>query len=521
MAADKYPLGIQTFSKLIEEGYTYIDKTAFLIPLIKKGGFFFLSRPRRFGKSLLLSTLHAYFDGCRQLFRGLALDRADVDWTPTPVLHFDFNAENYMDPEGLYYILHRHLKDFEKQYGILPDEATTSIPGRFATLLKTIYEKTGRKVAILVDEYDKPLLGLEENKGLFEKNQALLKGFFGNLKTMDPYIRFALLTGVARFHKVSIFSDLNNLWDISMTNEFADICGWTEQELTGNFRTGIEALSAKLGETYEGTVGKLRHFYDGYLFSEEGSRLYNPYSVLMALRSQQIEPYWYETGTPTFLAKRVKASGLTLPDLDRYMRSRSELLEVGVGTENPLPLMFQTGYLTIDYYDRSRGRYKLRFPNREVEMGFAQNLYPLYIPGDNRLNSPFGIYYFQDDLFEGKPEDFMKRLETLLKDLPYEMHNEGNYQNIVWLICTLCGTDSLPERHSHQGRADLEVKTPDYIYIFEFKYNQSADAAMAQLRDRDYAGHHALDGRQVYLIAANLSTERPDRGLTAWQIEKL
>ncbi|MDE6523184.1 MAG: ATP-binding protein [Muribaculaceae bacterium] len=512
MATQKYPIGIQTFSKIIEEGFTYVDKTNLIANLLKEGQYIFLSRPRRFGKSLLLSTIHAYFDGRRDLFKGLAIDNMDMDWTPTPVLHFDFNPEDYSQKDGLISLLNRLLCQYEKHYNIT--EIADTLSGRFSLLIRKAVESTGRKVAILVDEYDKPLLGLEENPELFEKNQALLKGFFSNLKSMDQYIRFAMLTGVARFSKVSIFSDLNNLNDISMYEQYQEICGWTEEELSTNFKIGIEELAKKRRETPKETLDELRNYYDGYLFSDEGKRLYNPYSVLKALYSKTIKPYWFESATPTFLVKKIKKSGIDPGALNGESQSYSNLIAVGIGSDNVTALMFQSGYLTIDSYDPRRQRYILRFPNREVEIGFAENLLPLYVPSTKKPDSPFSLHKFQDDLFDGNPEAFMKRLETLVKDLPGEDHRESTYRAITYLLCVLSGTEAQAERHSYKGRSDLEVLTPDFIYVFEFKYNKSVREAIDQIQERDYAGRYALDKRTVYLVRANFDEKKDERQLT-------
>ncbi|MDE5793660.1 MAG: AAA family ATPase [Muribaculaceae bacterium] len=374
----RYPIGMQTFSKIIEEGYVYVDKTQYIKPLLNQGQFIFLSRPRRFGKSLTLSMLQSYFEGRRELFKGLAADRMDLDWTPSPVLRFDFNAEDYSVETGLNSILNRLLKRYEREYGIT--EVADTIAGRFSNLIQWVAETTGRKVVILIDEYDKPMLAVEENKELFEKNQRILKSFYGNLKSMDEYIRFAFITGVARFSKVSIFRDLNNLKDISMSDAYADICGWSEEELTLNFRQGIEALARKRGEDSVATLKALREYYDGYLFTEEGSRLYNPFSVLNALDEMRIDPYWFHTGTPTFLVKRIKALGTFPPDINGKTCSRNDLLSVGLNDRNPLPLMFQTGYLTIRDYRKDLNTYELCFPNREVETGFYEDLLHVYVP---------------------------------------------------------------------------------------------------------------------------------------------
>ena len=506
-----YPIGIQSFQKIIEGGFTYVDKTRFVAQLVKQGQYIFLSRPRRFGKSLLLSTIHAYFDGRRELFKGLAIDSMDVDWTPRPVLHFDFNAEDYSVDGGLHSLLNRLLSEYEAEYGITAMADT--LPGRFSQLIRKAAEYTGRKVAILVDEYDKPLLNLEENPELFEKSQNMLKGFFSNLKSMDEHIEFAILSGVARFSKVSIFSDLNNLNDISMDNAYADICGWTEDELIGNFRKGIEDLAQEREEDFDTTLDELREYYDGYRFSSKGQRIYNPFSILRALKAREILPYWFETGTPTFLAKKIRRSGMDPQSLNGQTQSYSNLIAVGLGTDNITALMFQTGYLTIDSYDSRRQRYVLRFPNREVEIGFAQNLLPLYVPATNRPDSLFSLHNFQDDLYDGDPKAFMQRLETLFKDLPGEDHRESTYRAVTYLLCILSGTEAQAERHSYKGRSDLEVLTTDFVYVFEFKYNKSVEEAMEQIYSRDYAGRYATDSRTVYLIGANFNEKKEIRRL--------
>lgn len=518
MADSVYPIGIQSFSEIIEKGYTYVDKTRLIAQLIKEGKYIFLSRPRRFGKSLLLSTMQAYFEGRRELFKGLAIDSMGMDWTPRPVLHFDLNAEDYSRDDGLELMLDGLLRDYEKIYGRQPEDITIS--QRFRYLIRAAFEQTGRKVAILVDEYDKPLLGIEENPEIFERNQRVLKGFFSNLKSMDAFIEFAMLTGVARFSRVSIFSDLNNLKDISMYDRYQEICGWTEKELESYFKAGIENLAEMRSESFEETICQLRGYYDGYLFSDKGNRLYNPFSVLMALDSRKIQPYWFETGTPTFLAKRVKASGIDPEDINGQSRSYEDLIAAGFGTGNITALMFQTGYLTIASYDFRRNRYTLRFPNKEVEIGFAKFLLPLYAPPTDASEGPFSISKFQDDLYDGDPNAFMKRLQTLVKDLPGEDHKESTYRAITYLLCLLSGTDTMAERHSYKGRSDLEVLTPDYVYIFEFKYNKNVGEAMTQIHSRDYAGRYALDPRTVYLIGANFNEKKKER-ILEYEIEKI
>ena len=514
-----YPIGIQSFPEIVEKGYTYVDKTFFVAKLVKESKYVFLSRPRRFGKSLLLSTIHTYFEGLRELFKGLAIDSMDVDWTPRPVLYLNLNSGRYKQPGGLEKRLTSFLFKYEKLYEIEP-QIEDDVVLRFENLISEVYEKTGKRVVILVDEYDKPLLELDDNPELFEYNQSLLKEFFSNLKSMDDYIEFGMLTGVARFSKVSIFSDLNNLDDISMVNDYADICGWTEKELTDCFDTGIKRLADVRKEEKDSTLKELRDFYDGYLFAPKGSRLYNPFSVLKALKYKDIQPYWFETGTPTFLVNRIKRERIDPESLNGQTQSYSELIAVGLGTTNVIALMFQTGYLTIDSYDPRSQLYILRFPNWEVEVAFAQNLLPLFVPATNVVNSPFNINKFKLDLYHGDPKAFMERLESLFKDLPGEDHHESTYRAVTYLLCILSGTDAIPERHSYKGRSDLEVLTPDSVYLFEFKYNKSLHEAMDQIYSRDYAGRYRKDPRKIWLIGANYVEKKDERRLE-YHIEEM
>lgn len=514
----RYPIGIQTFSKIIEEGYTYIDKTQFIPKLLNHGQYLFMGRPRRFGKSLLLSTLEAFFEGKRELFNGLAVDRMNIDWTPSPVIRLDFNAENYSLEDGLERKFDTLFHSYESYYGCDPALSTPS--QRFNNLVRNVYKQTDRKVVILIDEYDKPLLDIEDKPEIFEKNQRILKSVYGNLKSLDKYIRFAFIIGVARFNKISIFSDLNHLDDISLDNEFADICGWTEEELVDGFRPGIEKLAEEMELGFDETLKSLRTFYDGYLFAPKGSRLYNPFSVLLALKSKEIEPYWFETGSPSFLVRRVKAMGVYPPDLNGQKCSRKELSAVGMNDKNPVPLMFQTGYLTIDSYIKNINMYTLRFPNREVEMGFFTDLLPVYAPDTNNTLSPLSYLKFMEDLYTGRPNDFMERLAVLLKNLPGEDHSESTYRAVTYLVAILCNTKVIAEHHSYLGRSDLEVITGNYIYLFEFKYNKSVTEAINQIKSRDYAGRYKMEARKIYLIAANYNENKPERGLQ-YEIESL
>lgn len=514
MAKLRYPIGIQTFSNIINGKYSYVDKTMYIPRLLDAAKYVFLSRPRRFGKSLTLSMLHSYFSGERELFKNLEIDSLNVEWIKRPVVHFDFNASDYLREDGLETRLDASLGLYESEYGIT--NISKSFPVRFENIIRTAYLKSGLEVTILVDEYDKPLLGIEENPALIDKNQSTLKSFFGVLKSMDRYIHFAMLTGVARFNKVSIFSDLNNLRDVSMQNDFADICGWTQTELEENYKEGIMELAESNSISYGKALEKLRHLYDGYKFAPAGDRLYNPFSVLNALASGEFGSYWFQTGTPTFLAKRILNNRILLPSLNHQWVEKSELEAIGLQDNDPIPLLFQTGYLTIKSTDGNE--FELHFPNEEVESGFAKQLSRLYIPELNDLNGEFALRKFRIDLRNGNVEDFMLRLQTMVKDVPYEQHNEKFYQNIVYLIFTLIGADARMEEHSNLGRTDLVVRMDKYIYIFEFKYNGSVTEAMQQIKERDYAGRFKMSGKKIILVSANFSDT--SRGLETWLIER-
>ena len=515
MENQRYPIGIQSFRKIVEYGMVYVDKTDYITRLISLPGYYFLSRPRRFGKSLFLSTLAAYFEGRRELFKGLAIDSAEVDWTPRPVIYFDFNAENYSSETGLGDILDRRLAQYEEAYGIVEKGRTFS--ARFEKIISTSYEQTGMKPVILVDEYDKPLLAVEDDDRLFDESQAILKGFFGVLKTMDSQIHFAMLTGVARFNKVSIFSDLNHLNDISFNEDFAAVCGLTEKELTDYFAPGIRKLSDRLDESFDSTVDRLREYYDGYRFTSRDLQVYNPFSVLLSLYNSALDQYWFQTGTPTFLARRVIEAGISFDNINRSWCDRSKLIEVGIKSKDPIPLMFQTGYLTIKSIDGSD--YELDFPNFEVESGFARQLMALYMPELSSENPEFSIRLFRNDLKEGNVDEFMERMQTLLKGVSYGGRSEHFYRNLVYLLFTLMGFGAVVERHSAKGRSDLEVSVGDNFYIFEFKYEGSARKALDQIKSKDYAGRKAMSDKNVYLIGANFS--ETERGLTDWICEKI
>ena len=372
----KYPIGIQQFEKIRKGGFVYVDKTAQVYQMAAQGSYYFLSRPRRFGKSLLISTMEAYFQGKKELFEGLALEQLETEWKSYPVLHLDLNARNYENKDSLHAELNKHLQGWEEQYG-LETRLSLAPEERFFHIIRRAFEQTGEQVVVLVDEYDKPLLSTIDHKELHDAYRDTLKGFFGVLKSQDPYIRFAFLTGVSRFSHVSIFSDLNNLEDISMDREYAAICGISEDELQTYFGGSIEEFAQANGISHDEACHTLKQQYDGYHFSKQGIGVYNPFSLLNAFKKKEISDYWFKTGTPTFLVKLLQAADYNLPQLKGIYVDESTLTSVDENHADPIPVLFQSGYLTISAYDTEMG-YRLDFPNQEVEHGFFDFLMPLY-----------------------------------------------------------------------------------------------------------------------------------------------
>ena len=500
----KLPIGLQSFERLRCDGYFYIDKTAHVYRLVEEGKYYFLSRPRRFGKSILLSTLKAYFEGKRQLFEGLAISELEKDWLEYPILHIDLNTEVYDTKEKLEWKLENFLSAAEKLYGRETTERT--IPTRFEGIIQRAYQKTGRGVVILVDEYDKPLLQAIGNNDLQNAYRATLKGFYGALKSQDACIKFAFLTGVTKFGKVSVFSDLNNLRDISMLKKYHDVCGITEEELLTCFSANIDSLADECGITREQCIEKLRERYDGYRFHQNANGLYNPFSVLNTFASNEFGSYWFETGTPSYLVELLQKYDYNL-DLMEHSRVEADVLNsVDVDSSNPIPVIYQSGYLTIKSYDEQFGRYLLGFPNKEVAEGFVKYLAPYYL---NKLHTKaaFDIANFIEDVRGGQPEQFCKRLKSLFADTPYELvqNLENHYQNIVWVMFKLMGFHVQAEYHTSDGRIDLVLQTPKYCYVIEFKLDGSAEEALQQIKDKSYTLPFEQNGQHIFRIGMNFS----------------
>ena len=503
----KYPIGIQNFGEIRRGGYAYVDKTALMYKMVSEGKYYFLSRPRRFGKSLLLSTIESFFNGEKELFEGLYIDHVEWDWQQYPIMHLDLNSREYKDEASLEAELNRHLEGWEKQYGDeFKDRATEE---RFLHVICKAYEKTGLRVVILVDEYDKPLLQTIGNKPLQAAYRSKLKAFYSVLKTLDGKIRFAFLTGVTKFGKVSVFSDLNNLEDLSLLPQYSEICGISEKELHSYFKEGVQQMAEANGMTETECYEQLKTDYDGYHFCWGGAGMYNPFSLFNTLKNKVFRDYWFETGTPSFLVYQLQKTGYPLEAMTEEALSADTLNCIDILDENPLPLLYQSGYLTLKSYDARFDEYKLGFPNHEVEEGFLKYLLPFYTP-KTQDKTTFSIARFVKDIEKGDAEGFMNRLSDFFATGDYQVMGnlEIYFQNTLYVFFRLLGFYVEVERHTTNGRMDIMMQTSDYIYILELKVNQSAVVALQQIEQRGYANAFAGDTRKLFKIGLNFSSEK-------------
>ena len=517
----KLPIGVQGFQSLRGDGFVYVDKTEYIYRLTQGSRQYFLSRPRRFGKSLLLSTMRAYFEGKKEFFKGLQIERLverDADaWKPYPVFYFDFNKDSYQRNGILEDVLIDHLKEWEKVYGCENPDALLS--ERFRSIIRRAVDRTGRRVVILVDEYDKPLLEVMKDPALEEHNKAVFKGFFSTLKSYDDYIRFVFITGVTKFSKVSIFSDLNQLYDISMVSDYAGICGITGQELPDNFEPEIERLAAQQELSKDECLARLKEKYDGYRFHQTSGGVYNPFSLLNCFANMEFGDYWFETGTPTFLVRRLREIGFDVSSFsDRTLSATGqELSDYRGDNPDPVPLLYQTGYLTIADYEPEFGEYILGFPNEEVKYGFLRSLMPEYAPV-TATRSGKDISSIRRCLMRGDTERMRDVFIALFASIPYTTKDvpfEHDFQTVIYLVFTLLGQYVHAEVHSAEGRADCIVETDAYVYLFEFKRDGTADEAIAQIEDRGYTAPYAADSRKLIRVGVSFDSEK--RILKDWK----
>lgn len=513
----KYPIGKQNFENLRNEGCVYIDKTALIYKLVKEGSAYFMSRPRRFGKSLLLSTLEAYFTGKKELFKGLAIEQLERDWFKYPVLHLDLNAEKYSCIEELTNILKTYMRQWEEIYGSKESD-NPSLSQRFRAIIRAAKEKTGRNVVVLIDEYDKPILQAIGNEPLQSEFRNTLKAFYGVLKSADADLKFSLLTGVTKFGKVSVFSDLNNLEDISMSPRFHNICGITEEELHTIFDSEIELLAKDNEQTKEEAYKMLKRNYDGYHFSYSTDGIYNPFSILWTLNDKRYGSYWFNTGTPTYLVELIKKTGFNIEELSDYIAGEDQLNSIQTDDIDPIPVLYQSGYLTITNYDKEFGLYTLNYPNEEVKSGFINFLLPFYSKVKEKQTQAI-ISKFVTAVRTGMADEFMQQLQSLMAGTPYELVKEleNHYQNVMYIITKLMGLYVQAEYRTINGRIDLLVGTDDYLYIIELKFNGTAEQAIEQINNKEYSLPFEQEGRKIIKIGANVSPKT--KNIDNWIIE--
>lgn len=516
MERERYPIGIENFEALISGGYVYVDKTEFIHRLVSTSKYYLLCRPRRFGKSLLLSSLECFFSGKRHLFEGLAIYRYDYDWEPRPVFHLNFVNLDTSSPENLISFLSNQFDEWDSLYGI--STSGRQLSQRWQAIIEKAYASSGKRVVVLIDEYDKPLVSNLGDEGINDRFREILKPVYANLKRCDGAIEFAMLTGVSRFTRLSIFSDINNLRDISMLDEYSAICGITESELHDFCRPGIERMASALGKSYEEVLAVLKENYDGYHFSEKSEDIYNPYSLLTTLENCRIGAYWYETGTPSFLMRQLQKLTTPLSDLINDEASESELCSADLLTRRPVSLLYQTGYLTIKGYDDELETYRLGLPNKEVTKGFFEGLLPFYM--DMRKDDALdGIRSLYKSLRDGEAEEFVRRLQSLLSGIPYNLSGASHeiyFENNLFIIFKLIGLYVASEYTTSCGRIDIVMSTSKYVYVVELKLDGSASDAMRQIDAKGYALPFKYSGKKIIKIGINFSSKT--RNISEWTI---
>ena len=513
-----YPVGVQTFEKIREGKYLYIDKTKYIVDFRKKKmNYVFLSRPRRFGKSLFASTVQAYFEGRKELFEGLAIAEYEKEWVKHPVLHFDMSGAKHFNEDELKNYLDFILLPYEKIYG--KGEEENSPNTRLIGLVRRAYEQTGQKVVVIIDEYDAPLLDVVHEKENLGVLRRIMQNFYSPLKMLDPYLEFTFITGITKFSQLSIFSELNNLENISMFDQYSAICGISKTELTTQMRPDIEGLGKALGLTYEECLDELTKHYDGYHFSEHSEDVFNPFSLVRALNGQKIESYWFGSGTPTYLIKTLQKYHVSVMDIEKKSCDVDDFDVSPEQMTSALPLLYQSGYLTIKRYNPLMRRYSLGYPNREVKIGMLKSLAPNYLsPVSLDNNSLVGD--FLEMLYDGDIEGAMNRLRAYLASISNRLSNknERDFQTVFYLIFNLMGGYMRVEEDSAIGRADAVVHMPDAIYVFELKYDGSADDAIKQIDDKGYLIPYSANGKRLFKVGVNYDSQQ--RTIGDWIVKE-
>lgn len=515
--ARKYPIGIQTFSEIRERNYLYIDKTQYLVDFIDKGyKYVFLSRPRRFGKSLFASMIHAYYEGRKDLFEGLAMGEHEKDWVKHPVLHFDMSAAKHMDKDMLERYLADMLTDQEAVFGYKSEKQDPNI--RLKDLVVTANRLTGRKVALIIDEYDAPLLDVVHEELNLVALRRAMQNFYSPIKSLDPYLEFVFLTGITKFAQLSIFSELNNLFNISMYDKYSAICGISSEELHTQMLPDVERLAEHLHLSVDETFERLKRKYDGYHFSKNSEDVYNPFSLIKALASGDISDYWFDSGTPTYIIKLLQKYNVGLRDLTGQDAGVSDFDVSPENMTTALPLLYQSGYLTIKHYEPMIDLYTLGYPNEEVRTGMVRSLAANYLTPAEGTNSSFVIKFVKAVIADDM-EQALTLMRAYLAGVSYRLSNktERDVQTIFYLVFSLIGSFIKVEEESAHGRADVVITLPSVVYVMELKFDGSADAALRQIDEKGYLIPYTADGKRLVKVGVNYSSE--ERTITEWRIE--
>ena len=512
----QYPIGIQTFSEIRRKNYLYIDKTEYVYRMTHSASkYMFLSRPRRFGKSLLTSTIHAYFEGRKDLFKGLAMERLEMEWTEYPVLHFDMSTAKHVDKETLVLELERKLLQYEALYGRNEGDVTPN--QRLMGLIQRACEQTGRQVVVLIDEYDAPLLDVMHEEENLPMLRNVMRNFYSPLKACDPYLRYVFLTGITKFSQLSIFSELNNIENISMDEPYAAICGITQEEMETQMSEDLDLLASRLETTREQTLERLKDNYDGYHFTWPSPDIYNPFSLLTAFSKGKIDSYWFGSGTPTYLIEMLRKFGVEPSRIGGMEAMAADFDAPTERIESITPLLYQSGYVTIKDYNKETELYTLDLPNREIRIGLLRSLLPYYVQGEGLSNTMVAKMYgsiLHDDM-----DGALRLLQNFLSTVPYceRTDTEGHYQQVFYIIFSLLGYYVDVEVRTPRGRVDMVMRTRTRLYVMELKLDQSADAAMRQIDLKDYPARFALCGLPVVKVAVNFDSDK--RTLKDWRIE--
>ena len=515
----KYPIGIQTFSKIREEGCIYIDKTEHIYKLThSSSNYIFLSRPRRFGKSLLTSTLRAYFEGRKELFKGLAIEKLETEWNQYPVIHLDLSLAKHSERENLIRYLHSFLEENEIRLGITPTN-TIDTNLRFKNLIVNTYQQTGKQVVVLIDEYDAPLLDVVHEDENLPQLRLEMRNFFSPLKACDPYLKFVFLTGITKFSQLSIFSELNNIRNISMEEDYGGICGITEEEMITQMSEDLDILADRLKTSPEEVLAKLKDYYDGYHFTWPSADIYNPFSLLNAFASKKLKPFWFESGTPTYLLEMLRKFNIPPSKIGgKLVRiSAFDIPIEQMKNKNITPLLYQSGYITITCYDENTQLYSLDIPNKEVRLGLMENLLDAYLDVSNE-EAGTAISLMSVPLRQNNLEEFFRQLRTFLSTIPYceNTDYEGHYQQVFYIIFSLLGHYADVEVRTPQGRVDVVLRTKTHLYVMELKLNQSAERAMNQIDIKNYPERFALCGLPIVKVGINFDKET--HTLSDWSI---